>query len=387
VNADFFSTANLLRLARRLFLIALAVVVLIEVVLWAFFRAPSQSTVTMKFRNQFPGLQEKISFEVNPRQQLRALNWTTGKKADGTVRILCVGGLGTIAQFQNAKDTWWGQLAGMIEEQLPGVKIEIGANATGGAYALHGAKWLATFAPDWQPDIIITNLGAGDASMQPLEYIYDENRLEKLPTPKRDRAAWKELLLKVSQMARWTSVRNEKRDALKQESAVGQENYYTEHFAKMRKEFAKLQTIPNPFRLSDADPRNEYRIALDTILTQSKSIGAQLLLTGEPTLCQEIMSEEADALRCTFMPKSAQEQNLIVKVAPGWVDRETRRFQEVAQELSEKQKVPFVDLNGEVPKDAQHFMNETMLTDLGAKEMAKKILPKALPLVQSVLGK
>ena len=386
MNADFFSTANLTRLFIRICVIVLALFLVTELVLWIFFRAPSNPTMTMRLKNTLPGLKESVTLTVDPDEQLRSINWTKGTKAPGTVRILCIGGFATLGQFQNTADTWWGQLAAKLEEKLPNVKIEIGANGSGGNLALPGAKWSSAFVQEWKPDIIITSLGAGDVLNQPLEYSYDANRFSNIASGKRERGGMKELLLKVSQLAKWSRVRNARSDAARVEYQIGSKDYYTENFAKMRTEFAKMAPIPNPFRLSDADPRNEYADALKQIIEQAKATGATLLLTGEPNLCHEGMSPEAAAQRCMFMPKSSGQGNMVVKADSAWVEREIRRFQEVAEKLASENQLTFVDLNGMVPQTPQHFLNETILTDEGAKTMADLLLPKVLPLVQKVSG-
>ena len=157
-----------------------------------------------------------------------------------------------------------------------------------------------------------------------------------------------------------------------------------ECFNQMRAEYQKLNPIPNPFRLSDADPRNEYRDALKHLVTTSKSVGAQLILTGEPCLCRELMTPENAALLCTFLPKSPSQPTMMVKVQSGWVEREIRRYQEVAQDLAKENQLTFVDLNETLLPDADHFVNEMILTDQGAREMAAQLLPKVWPVVQKI---
>ena len=382
MNPDFFSTAHLTKLFLRLCLGVLALLLLIEGILWLGFRASLHPPVVLHLNNKLPGLQQRVTLEISSAEQLRSLHWTPGAKPAGALRILCIGGQATVGQLQNAEDTWWGQLAAQLQEKLPGVPVEIGVNASGTLLALSGAKWLATFAPEWQPDLIITNLGASDVLYQPLEYEYDAAAYDRLPPARRVRAAWKESLLQVSQISRWWASREMKSAAARNQALLGAEDFYTENFQNLRTELARHPAIPNPFRLSEADPRNEYRDALKRIIATAQSAGAKLLLTGEPCLCRELMTDENAALRITFVPKSPRPPLMMVKVQSGWVERELRRFQEVAQELATEHQLTFVNLNETIPADARYFVTETMLTDLGAKEMASQLLPKVLPLVQ-----
>ncbi len=386
MNADFFSTSNLLKLGRRLFLIVVGLVLLIEGVLWAGFRTPVNPTLTFRFNNQIPGLKGKVTFDVTAVEQMRSRNWEPGSKPAGALRILCVGGMATMGQLQNTEDTWWGQLAALLEEKLPGVKVEIAANAGLPFLAMPGTKWVATFAPEWQPDLIIANFGAGEVLSQLLEYRYSANLFESLPPARRQRSALKEAMIKVSQISRWWVGRDVKYASLRSQAVMGEENYFRDSFNQMRTEYQKLNAIPNPFRLSDADPRNEYRDALKHLLATSQSVGAQLILTGEPCICRELMTPENAALLCTFLPKSPAQPTMMVKVQSGWVEREIRRYQEVAQNLARENQLTFVDLNETILPDADHFVNEMTLTDQGAREMAAQLLPKVWPVVQKIRG-
>jgi lysophospholipase L1-like esterase len=387
VNADSFSTQNLIKLALRFGIGILALLLVAEVALWAAFRAPTDGQMTLHLKNKISGLQPKVVLNMSQENQLRSINWSPGPRGTNSLRILCVGGLSTFGQLQNAPDTWWGQLGSTLQEKLPGVKVEIGANGASGFLSLVGARWVSTFTKDFQPDLIITNFGVGDVLGQPLDYKYDGSAYASLPIPRRERGAIKNALLKVSQLARWKLASSVSRDTQRAQDMVGDDDFFTDHFTQMRAEFAKIPPIPNPFRLSDADPRNEYLDAIKIINTEANSVGAKLIITGEPGLCRGIMTDEAEALRFTFMPKSRSEGNLAVRVQSEWVERETRRFQEVAQKYAEDNKLTFIELNGEVPQDAVHFVNETILTDAGAKKMAELLLPKILPIAQANLKK
>lgn len=385
MTADFFSTSNLVRLARKIFLIGLAIWLVIEVLMWIFVRLPKDKMMTVKLNNQIPGVSQKVTLTFDAETQLRSLNWTPGEKAAGSLRILCLGGNATFAQFQNAPQTWWGQLASQLEAALPGVKVEIGSNATA-ATALGLTKWAVSHLDAWKPDLVIANVGAGDVLIQPLDYRYDPNRYDYLPSGGVEVAGWKKSLLGVSQIARWFRSRSLKSEMLRTERQIGAENFFTDNMTKMRAEMAKVRAIPNPFRLSDADPRNEYKDAIGRLISETSSRGIKLIVSGEASLCSGSMSPEAEALRTAFIPKSSGESAL-QKVEAGWVEREIRRFQEVAQELATQKNVPFVDLNGEVPQDPAHFINDTAVTDAGAAVIAKLLLPKVLPMAKEISGK
>lgn len=361
-------------------MVLLGLFLLVEAVLWLFFRAPAAPELTFRLKNTLPGLKESVIFSINKEQQLRTIRWAAGPRQPGTVRLLCVGGHATAGQLQNSEDTWWGQLARSLQEKVPGVNIEVGANATPFT-SLAGAKWASSFMDKWKPDIILVNLGAADILGQPIEYTYSANRFDSLPSARHERTFLKEWALKFSQLAKRMQLSNARQEAAQLEYAMGTPNHFTDHYNKLRTDFAKIAPIPNPFRLSDADPRNEYHDALKQFLSMAKSVNATLILTGEPNLCHMEMSETAEAARCTFVPKSKGE-NLLHRTTPIWVQQELSRFQETAEKFAGDNSLVWYDLNGEVPQNVEHFFNETILTDLGSRKMADLLLPKVLPVVQ-----
>lgn len=380
MNADFFSTKNLIRLSLRIATVLLGLFLLVEAVLWLFFRAPAAPELSLELKNSLPGLKKSVKFSMNRAEQLRTINWTAGPKAPGAVRILCVGGHATVGQLQNADDTWWGQLASALQEKLAGVKIEVGANTTSFT-SLRGAKWASSFVDDWKPDIILVNLGAADVLGQPIEYSYSANRFDSMPSAKQERSFLKETALKFSQLAKRVRLSRAKTEDAYMANEMGRTDYFSDFYKKLRTDFAKITPIPNTFRMSDADPRNEYHDALQHFLAMAKSVNATLILTGEPNLCHQGMSEAAEAARCTFVPKS-RDENLQYRTTSMWVQLELNRFQETAEKFAKDNDLVWVDLNGEVPQDVEHFVNETILTDLGAQKMAALLLPKVLPVVQ-----
>jgi hypothetical protein len=383
VNADTFSNKNILKLALRLVLGLVALILLIEAVLWVVFRAPTQHDRIIHLSNKIPGLKEKVTFASNGDQFLRSINWSPGPRESGTVRILCVGGEATFGQLQNAQDTWWGQLGVLLQEKLPSVKVEIGANAAGSFMSLIGAKWVSTYAKDFQPDVIITNFGAADVFSQPEHgYKYDPDAVEHINFFKRKRGAIKEALLKFSQLARWKYASNMKAEAQILQGDRAEPEHFAEYYKGIHEKLAKMMPVANPFRLMEADPRDEYRDALKLINETAKTVDAKVIITTEVSLCRQLMTEEAEAICSTFTPMAPGE-NRVVKYQSSWVDREMRRFQEAAEKYATDNQLLFCNLDGLVPQDPKHFANETILTDEGAKKLAEILLPKVLPVVSA----
>ncbi len=385
MNPDAFSTQSLLGLAKRLLLGAAALVLLVELVLWTAFRLPSETPIVVRLDNNLPGLKPKVTLEID-HNSMRSMNLTAGSKPAGSLRILCVGGNATQGQLQNVEDTWWGRLAVEISQTHGGTRVEIAANGEHSFLSLAGARWLESHAAEFKPDIIIANFGAGEVLTQPLEYTYSSTKYASLPTFRHERAAWKNGLLKVSQIVRRLQASSRRRQGQDLERQVGAEDYFKDGLAKMRAEFARLSPVPNPFRLSDVDPAREYLDALRHLAETAQAVGAQLVISGEPCLASYLISAEELGLCCTFTPKKLGDPSM-VRLDAAWVDREIKRFQEGAKKFAEEKKLPFVDLNTTLPKSKENFVTETILTDAGAAAMAKTLAQVVAPLASKALGK
>ncbi|MBP7949435.1 MAG: SGNH/GDSL hydrolase family protein [Verrucomicrobiales bacterium] len=362
------------RLAKRLVLWGIGLFLLTEGVLWAFFRAPANPAYPLHFYNHIPGLKEKVSFEVD-RRNLRTLGWTDGDKPAGAVRVLCVGGSATLGQLQDAADTWWGQLKLLLEKDFPGTTIQMTAHGAHNGLSLWGAKWAAAHVPELKPDILIVNFGGGEVLVQPFEYKYDPKRIDSLSALKSTRAGWKNSILAVSQLARWKAARNRRSESLLMENTVGREDYFQEQFKKARASYQASPPVRLPFRLSDADPKNEYLDALKTFRDVAAAAGAKLVISGEPCLLSYLLTEELSNLCCMPVPKSSGGREAY-RPDPEQIEQEMRRFQEAAKAFADEHKIPFVEVNEQVPRDPEHFVNELILTDKGAHAMAAVLLPE-----------
>ena len=59
------------------------------------------------------------------------------------------------------------------------------------------------------------------------------------------------------------------------------------------------------------------------------------------------------------------------------------RFAAATQSHAAAKGIPWINLNGLVPRDTNHFVTEVMLTDAGAAKMAEILLPTVEPVVRS----
>jgi hypothetical protein len=381
---ELLSSAGLRHLALKILRFGLCAWLVIEAVLWLAFRAPTDGSTTLHLKNSLPGLKEKVTYTFNERQ-MRTLNWTEGEKPVGALRMLCLGGESTLGRLQNAEDTWWGLLAQKISAAHGNVRVEAAANGLAPLTALTAARWASTWAPEVRPDIIFVSLGASDVLMQPIEYRYDPQRYNSLPTGKIERSRWKRFFLSFSQIARWKSANNHRREGERAELTLGAKNYFADSFAEARKRMALTPPVPNPFRMTEADPKNEVLDALKILEELAKSLGAQLIVTSEPCVLQEFMGERESPLRVTFTPRTPTEGAM--RLDSGWAEREIKRYLRDVREWCASRQIPYHDVCDALPKTAENFSTDLILTDKGAEQMAAILEPLATQAAKKALGK
>jgi hypothetical protein len=71
------------------------------------------------------------------------------------------------------------------------------------------------------------------------------------------------------------------------------------------------------------------------------------------------------------------EEPRYVRMSPEWIEKELNRYYFSARDVCGKAAIPFVFLNGEIPRYVENFLTETILADKGAAMAAEKIFPEA----------
>ena len=67
------------------------------------------------------------------------------------------------------------------------------------------------------------------------------------------------------------------------------------------------------------------------------------------------------------------------------MERELARYATAAEALAAQANLSWLNLNGRVPRDLEHFVNDVILTDQGAAVAARELLPVVEPLARSGL--
>ena len=344
---------------------------LVEAVLWLALPVEQVKGSRLILNNRIDGFQEKVTLNVGA-DLSRKFGWSDPKN-ESAVRIVCLGGPATSATLQNAEQTWWGQLRRKLEGEMPGKKFEMAALSVESKGILYGAKWLNTYAAELQPDLVIAQYGVEDVLLHPESFEYDANRLEKISLrPKK--TGLKGALLRSSQICRRISLgRADSRQKLQQKK-VGQLNYYASILAHARQRRQDLDLVFKLERPKGRDPLAEYMDGLSSIVSTAREAGSKVILVGEPALASKFSGSLERSLMMYPITVSDPEKPE-KKPEPEWVEGELFRYYRAGSEYAGSVRVPFVNLHTQIPQTAEYFLNEMILTDMGASKVAEELLP------------
>ena len=345
----------------------------LELILWAFVRIPLEPLKTIDLVNHFPGLKNDVRL-VFDKQLARYLDNESGSKPAGTVRILCLGGSATLAMFQNADDTWWGKLGRQL--QAKGQKVQVAAWGQDRTGIVASTPVAALMMEDWQPDIVIADYGFDDVVGQPVEYRYQPEKAGGLPAPVRA-AGWKQAILKVSQTARLGRLMARRREEGEIQNNIGRTDFWTKMLADIKKERSAAKVQMLPARDTVHDPLLEYMDGWKVLQNLCNRFGAKLIMTGEPSLHDSTnnFSQQENLMAMIPMKSQTGPDAKYVRPDPAWVEKEMTRYASAAETWAQANGIPWLNLNGKVPRDLEHFLNDVILTDAGAAQMAAELQP------------
>jgi hypothetical protein len=371
---------------RKLFskiLLALVILpLLFEIICWLFVRFPVEPLRTLDLDNDIAGFKKNVRI-IFGEDQVRYLDWTAGKKPEGTVRILCVGGFATLGMLQTAEDTWWGQLH--LALKAKGLKIQTAARGFDRVTTLEMAGMAGPMLERLQPDVIILNTGYDDVIVHPADYTYDKTKAANLPKVEPP-SAFKSLVLQVSQIARFRRWWNGDTEAKLMQNQMGRKDVYKHYFEEVKQEREKFPRFEGVLRTAGLnDPLPEYVDGLTAWRDLAVKQKARLILTGEATLQSNIIShtEEENLLAYIALKKpDAEGKAPAARPDPGWVMHEMNRFAARAESFAAENKLPWVDLNGRIDRNLDNFFTDVLLTDAGARAAAKVLEPVVEPVVR-----
>lgn len=363
--------------------LALAVLVgLTEAVLWLAAPVAKRAPLTYRFENQLPGLKEKVEFRIN---EYGLRTWEAPQENGKPLHLLCIGGAATTALLQNDEDTWWGQLGSLLQKEFPDRKVKVSALLRDDGPLLFAARWAHDKLPEIKPDVVLVMGGFGDVVSQPADYHYDAEKINKLPSVDGSSGGLKNFLLDISQLARRYSHTRQRRMHLQRLGPLGELNAYAKLLAQTRAAYAQLPVRYESDRKEGQDPAFEFIDALNVIASSAKAVGAGIIFIGEPTLQRGLLDPLETQLlhRWFFLKGGPPTPETVVRLDPGWVELEMRRYYASMEKLANTLKAPFLNPERHVPASAMVFVDDTMFTDAGAASFAQLVLPVVKPVVEA----
>ncbi|MFQ5416657.1 MAG: SGNH/GDSL hydrolase family protein [Myxococcota bacterium] len=339
------------------------------------FEAPFRRELTQNL----PGLAREFVYEQNA-WGFRSLSMHSLEKPEGTFRILALGGSTTKQETQSTEDTWSGILETLLNDALgDSVRVEVLALGGSGKTAGSRVPILRDTLERVDPDLLITLEGVNDLVWNGLPgYQYagpasfdavvhpEASRLSRCRS--RFQLCRRLKILKDHLQIEW-----EKWNGRALE-------WHSEHLAERREAYRELPLVRQPVR--DPDPYVEFRDAVAALLDHARSADLPVLVLGQPVLWHAGMSEEQVAALWFWVGTPDGR----VRAEPAWLEWEMRRYNEAQRREAAIRGFPYLDLDGRLPKDLDHFFDDCHLTDLGSRLQAEIIFPAVLAEVRAIRG-
>jgi hypothetical protein len=110
---------------------------------------------------------------------------------------------------------------------------------------------------------------------------------------------------------------------------------------------------------------------MQELLAFLKRSHVEVIVLGNPTLWH--MDMTAEERKSLWIPVRSGTQR--VRVDPGWLAAEMRRYNARQEEIARAYGATYLDLDRVIPKDLNHFMDDSHFTDQGNKAVAAAVFP------------
>lgn len=358
---------------------------LVEASLWLLAPVGKRASHRFEFDNQLPGLKERVSFVIDG-QSLRS--WKPAEPAAPArpVRILVLGGGASVALLQNDEDTWWAQMGAALQKEFPGAQIEVAALAREYCTILQAAKWAEQNLAAFKPDVVVALFGFEDVVSHDADYTYTPGKLASASFDSSTRGPAKEFLVNNSQLCRRLVNRGQKRALTSRLGPLGQRNAYAQRLAAHRQIYAQLPLAYEVERPEGRDPIAEYLDGIRALARLSQQHGAGLVVIGEPSLHRGLMDGGAERLVHRWFALHPDKGDAgAARLDSGWLELQLSRYYTAAEKLCTSLGIPFLDPTRKMPANPATFVDDVMLTDAGATQLAKLVLPVVRPLIEKRL--
>ena len=139
--------------------------------------------------------------------------------------------------------------------------------------------------------------------------------------------------------------------------------------------------------------KREEHDPLNEIIDGSKAFSelaikneCRLLVVGEPSIHSRSLGKEELSLMTSvhYPTKPVPGKGSGHRVRPETIALELQRFYDAASVYCQQNEIEWVNLHGMIPQTIEYFLGETDVTDVGASEMADKLMPTLTNIVNGL---
>ena len=238
--------------------------------------------------------------------------------------------------------------------------------------------------PQIKPDLVIAMYGFDDIILQPGNYTYDPQKVDTIVLQGDRRSGLKKFLVNVSQICRRISLSRQRFSMAEHLRTLREKNFIAK---QIRQEQAIRPQLPVKYEIKREpgnDPLAEYLDGLRFIFEACRESGSALCVAGEPTLNTGLMGAIEERMVHKFWHfNPSQRAKGLVHVDPGGIEFELNRYQREAEKFCQQNGTPFVNLHKTLPPSRDNFVDDVILTDVGAAAASRLLLPVVKPIVES----
>ena len=361
---------KLLKNAGVLFAFCLGILLILELALRILFPLPEGKPYVTEVKQNLPGIKSSILYSVNP-FGFRALKMHSKNKPPHTLRVLCLGASTTEQSTQSNEDIWCSLLEQKLEKQWQekGIRVETAAFGMGGHRIRDTLAWAQQHLMEFPPDLVILLQGINDL-------VWNGGPAYRIHGPPSIHW-WQSLNWEWFQIFRRAHLAYIHLQKMWKSVEGGILEWHSALLPGLRQKRQALPLVKNPVR--DPDPIEEFRLNLEAFLQFTQNHQLPTLVLGQPVFWKEPMSE-AETAMLWFRLQSPQGE---IQAPPAWLNGEMERYNRLQARLASQYGADYMNLNGVVPKDSRHFIDDCHFTDLGNEVLATAILPRVQGILQA----
>jgi lysophospholipase L1-like esterase len=338
-----------------------------------------------EYRQNLPGLRPVIVYQRN-KYGLRSRAIGSKPKEPGDVRVVCLGASTTDQPTQNLEDTWCDLLGVALNRDYaaPGVRYQTGSFGRGGYRVTDDLAWAEDSLAALQPDLVVLLLGINDLAYNggpEYRYIGLDSALARSRI-QRGSASTAPTDTLPSLGRRLCSARLQlcrRAILLSRRLAGGQAlEWHSANLPHLRQAYRDLPSVRAVAR--DPDPIVEFRDGVDSLVGLLASRGVDIVLLGQPVLWSATMAPAEQAV--LWFSVATPEGKL--RPDGEWLAREMARYNKAQEAVARERGVPFLDLNGRVPRTLEYLFDDCHFTDLGSRRVAEELLPVVGPRARDI---